>query len=91
MNYIKQATDFTRGLGKDVTNMELTPEAQRLLAYYIEQSLAGMMTSKEYLNKVKEIYRNDRIKQQEFLIEQGFKESGAFRNIFNLDQGEDIV
>lgn len=71
--------------------MNLTPKAQRLLAYYMEQSFARMMTSKEYFDKVKEIYQKDYRKQAEFLIEQGFSNSGVFKHIYNLDKGEEIV
>ena len=71
--------------------MTLTPKAQRKLEYKMRQLFGGMLPPSDYLKEVGTIYIEDRKKQQEFLIEQGFSKIGAFRNIYNLDKGEEIL
>lgn len=68
--------------------MRLTPQAEASLDFSKACFLQGLCTSKEYLKAVATIYREDVKKQVEFLMEQGFKEMGAYKHIYNLDKGE---
>lgn len=71
--------------------MELTPQAQQSLDFAMACYRQGMCTPKEYLKAVATIYREDVKKQVELLMEQGFKKMGAFKHVYNLDKGEEIL
>lgn len=68
--------------------MTLTPQAQDKLQYKMGQLFGGMIKPSDYLKDVSAIYREDSKKQIEFLVEQGFTQSGAYKNVFNLDKEE---
>lgn len=68
--------------------MKLTTEAQEKLQYKMKQLFGGMIQPSDYLKDVATIYKSDKLKQIEFLIEQGFSATGAFKNINNLDKEE---
>ena len=68
--------------------MTLTPQAQDKLQYKMKQLFGGMIQPSDYLKDVSAIYREDSKKQIEFLVEQGFTQSGAYKNVFNLDKEE---
>ena len=71
--------------------MKLTPQAQQQLDFSKTCLLQGMCTTKEYMKAVKAIYKEDLEKQIQFLVEQGFSQIGAFKNIYNLDSKEAIL
>lgn len=71
--------------------MELTPQAQQSLDFSTACFLQGMCTHRELLKAVGKIYQDDVKKQVEFLIEQGFSQLGAFKHVYNVDSGEDII
>ena len=71
--------------------MTLTPKAQRKLEYYMGQMFGRMITPKVYLKKVAILYREDEKKQKEFLIRQGFTKLSAFKHIYNLDKGVQVL
>lgn len=71
--------------------MTLTYTAQRRLEYYMRQLFGNMISTTEYLKKVVKIYQEDRKKQEEFLIEQGFSRIGAFKHIYNCDKGSEVL